>query len=94
MPTPFTPPVVCCVSVSSEDSSSLRLRWPRVGRNPNGEHGYVAHDLPMKNGEWRFPEIGLPPVISHLWMGFSIVNQPKLGNIEKKWEKIVNIGEK
>ena len=26
-----------------------------------------------------FPEIGVPPVIIHFWMGFSITNQPFLG---------------
>ena len=28
---------------------------------------------------WRFPEIGVPPVIIHFYMGFSLINHPAMG---------------
>jgi hypothetical protein len=58
-----------------------RVRGFHNGSRSDGRcDGRVGELLPrcglvLTNGSWRFPEMGVPPVIIHFRLGFSVINQ-------------------
>jgi hypothetical protein len=69
------------VTKPMEEGLKYRLRTCHVNR----VNDLYTNHKQTKNNIWRFPKIGVPPVLSSIFIGFSI-NHPAIGDPPWPWK--------